>query len=370
MELALYCPDYGYYEKEADTLGRRGDYYTSVSVGPLFGELLALQFTKWLDAMVQSPGLRQTEAAGPTSPGAGTTQPGSQLQLVEAGAHTGELARDILHWFREQRWDLFELLDYWIVEPSNRRQAWQRQTLAPFEQKVRWVKEMDQLQTHLDKGQTGVRGIIFSNELLDALPVHRLGWDATGRQWFEWGLSFEAGAFKWTRLASDSGVGSTAAPVPDWARQVQQPLPDGFIAEICPAASKWWKQAARALESGTLMTIDYGLTAAEWLAPERSHGTIRAYRRHSVASDVLSDPGEQDITAHVNFTTLVETGEAAGLRTEPLLTQEQFLTRLVAPVLEGRVPFGSWNAQRTRQFQTLTHPAHLGRAFRVLIQSR
>src|SRR5205085_2631449 len=102
MELALYCPVYGYYEKEADTIGRRGDYYTSVSVGSLFGELLAFQFAEWLEQCGVTKGAER------------------QTQIVEAGAHDGKLAADILHWLREYRSELFNRLEYWILEPSAR----------------------------------------------------------------------------------------------------------------------------------------------------------------------------------------------------------------------------------------------------------
>src|SRR5690349_13568153 len=102
MEIALYCPNLGYYERPGSRIGKRGDYYTSVSVGPLFGGLLAVQFSEWLDAI---PG---------------------RVQIVEAGAHDGQLARDILTWLRAERPTLFSQVEYWIVEPSQNRQKWQR----------------------------------------------------------------------------------------------------------------------------------------------------------------------------------------------------------------------------------------------------
>jgi SAM-dependent MidA family methyltransferase len=149
--------------------------------------------------------------------------------------------------------------------------------------------------------------------------------------------------------------------------QLLELLPNGYTIEICPAAESWWQQAAQSLASGKLVTIDYGLTAEELFAPERRHGTLRAYFRHHATDDVLARPGQQDLTAHVNFSAIQAAGEAAGLTTEDLLTQAQFLTRIAARVWDSGV---SWPGPRARQFQTLTHPEHLGRAFRVLIQSR
>lgn len=349
MELALYCPVYGYYEKEEDTVGRHGDFYTSVSVGPLFGELLAWQFTEWLTG-IQSP---QSAEVGREA----------RLQLVEAGAHRGELAGDILSWLRRQRQEVFERIDYRIIEPSDRRRGWQRQTLADFGDKVHWARKIAELAT----GHP-IRGIIFSNELLDAMPVHRLGWDADRRQWFEWGVTVTQGRFVWTRLPElDSRFTLHVSRLVPQASDF--PLPDGFTLEISPAAENWWREAAGALESGKLLTIDYGLTAAELLSPERTRGTLRAYRQHQPVSDVLADPGEQDLTAHVNFSAIQEAGESAGLKTEALLTQTQFLTNIAARIWNTGAQFGEWTPKHTRQFQTLTHPEHLGRAFRVLVQA-
>jgi SAM-dependent MidA family methyltransferase len=147
-------------------------------------------------------------------------------------------------------------------------------------------------------------------------------------------------------------------------------LPDGFSVEISPAAAEWWQAAAKALGRGKLLTFDYGLTAEEILAPERAEGTLRGYYQHRPSHDVLAHPGEEDITAHVNFTAIQGAGESAGLETETFLTQSQFLTQIAARVWNEDSSFGEWTPERTRQFQTLTHPEHLGRSFRVLIQSR
>ena len=360
MALALYCPNCGYYEREEDIIGRRGDYYTSASVGNLFGELLALQFAAWLEA--------GAEAGRP--------------QIVEAGAHGGSLARDILTWMLRYRPALYDRMQYCIVEPSEKRRAWQRRTLAEFGDKVRWVEKLGALPGAADSQASGlmpagIRGIIFSNELLDAMPVRRLGWDAKRRAWFEWGVTLQAGRFAWTRL----GAEGLAVALPELLKefpQLQPPqagellpvLPDGFTLEVSPAAKQWWREAALALHSGKLVAIDYGLTADELLVPERKEGTLRAFRHHRPSGDVLACPVEQDVTAHVNFTAIRAAGESAGLNTEALETQAQFLTRIAARTWQKETPFAEWTPDRTRQFQTLTHPEHLGRSFRVLVQSR
>ena len=124
------------------------------------------------------------------------------------------------------------------------------------------------------------------------------------------------------------------------------------------------------MRRGKLLTLDYGLTGEEFLSPQRGQGTLRAYFRHVLTADVLAYPGEQDLTAHVNFTELQKTGEAVGLTTDGLTSQSQFLTQIAERAWQPNAQFGEWSAVEQRQFQTLTHPEHLGRNFRVLVQTK
>jgi SAM-dependent MidA family methyltransferase len=146
-------------------------------------------------------------------------------------------------------------------------------------------------------------------------------------------------------------------------------LPDNYVIETSPAAENWWRAAAGILARGKLLAIDYGFTAGEKFSPARTNGTLRGYFRHHVTGDLLAHPGEQDLTAHVDFSAIQNVGEAAGLRTEIFCAQPQFLTRILEKTVRAK-NFGEWDARRARQFQTLTHPEHLGRAFRVLAQTR
>jgi SAM-dependent MidA family methyltransferase len=397
MELALYCPVYGYYEKEGDTVGKRGDYYTSASVGGLFGELLGFQFAEWLS---DEPEVQY---------------PKSKVEMVEAGAHRGDLANDILTWMERQRPELLERLEYWIIEPSDRRRQWQERTLKRFLPQVRWAASLGALadpgvkrrsaigledRAELELGAPRMPAppvrMVFSNELLDAMPVRRLGWDTRLGAWFEWGVALEHGRFVWTRMelesedpkstdaSGDKCRGSSKrarqAPrathhavlpvIPNLPYELYSRLPDGFTFELCPAAEAWWLEAARTLTRGKLLTIDYGLIEEEFLLPGREKGTLRSYYRHQPGDGALESPGEQDLTAHVNFTRIQAAGESAGLKTETFASQAQFLTGILARVWKNETSFGTWTSERTRQFQTLTHPDHLGRAFRVLTQSR
>jgi SAM-dependent MidA family methyltransferase len=338
MELALYCPNLGYYEAKKDTVGRQGDFYTSVSVGNLFGEMLAFQFAEWLEEI---------------------KEPGRHVQIVEAGAHDGQLARDILTWLQSNRPALFEELEYSILEPSTHRREWQRDTLECFAGKIWWLPGIDALTP------ASVTGVIFSNELLDAFPVRRLGWDTTGKRWFEWGVAVAGEKLAWAKLElADAYLPLAAIP-----RALLDALPDNFTTEISPAAVSWWRLAANSLNRGKLMTADYGLDEDEFFVPSRVNGTLRGYYRHQFADDVLAKAGEQDLTAHVNFSEIQRAGEGGGLTTEFSSTQAKFLARILEKTLKDKT-FGEWTSARGRQFQTLTHPEHLGRAFRVLVQSR
>ena len=371
MELALYCPNSGYYETNKDSPGRRGDFYTSVSAGELFGRLLAFQFAGWLGEIkslnLQPPGAAKRD------------EDGSTLNIVEAGAHDGTLAKDILTWLQSARPELFGQIEYCIVEPSARRREWQNDALKNFAPRVRWFADLGNL-SHVTP-RASLCGIIFSNELLDAMPVRRFGWDAKNKKWFEWGVALEGEKFVCARCSDSlaprgrAGAGARGAfenppsSIFHLPSSLLDVLPDGYTIETCPAAENWWREAANILERGKLMTIDYGLTNDELFSPGRLRGTLRAYFRHHATDDLLANVGEQDLTAHVNFSAIQSAGEACGLKTETFSTQAQFLTRILEKASKDE-NFGEWGARQARQFQTLTHPEHLGRAFRVLVQSK
>lgn len=337
MELALYCPEYGFYEKESDTVGRGGDFYTSVSVGSLFGELLAFQFAEWLGNL-----------------------PGDKLQIVEAGAHDGKLAADILRWLAKHRTSLLRRIEYVILEPSARRRAWQQERLGGFGQTVRW------LDTGLEVHASEFNGVVFGNELLDAFPVRRMGWDAIKGNWFEWGVTCEAEEFVWVKLP-DMVTAPELIALPEELLAV---LPDGFTTEVCPAAEKWWVAAAKSLQQGWLLTLDYGLLAEEFFSPQRAQGTLRAYRRHRSNAEVLAEPGTQDITAHVNFSRIQRAGEEMGLKTKMFTKQAEFIMGIAQRFWTEAQQTGAWGPKQNRELQTLMHPEQLGRAFRVLVQER
>ncbi len=338
MRRALYEPGLGYYERSARPVGRGGDFYTSVSVGPVFGELIAFQLSEWLGRLSKDGN--------------------ADLEVVEAGAHDGRLAADILGWWDRARPTESRPWHYRIIEPSPARREWQRQRLAPWAGRVTWEADIRPF-----------RGVLVANELLDAFPVERLVWSAAAHAW------------RRTRVQAGEGEGRfrfVLGPLPpaldpflpDLPDPVLAVLPDGFTTEVSPAAEAWWAGAGGALGAGWMVAFDYGLTDLEWFTPQRARGTLRGYRDHRIVVDLPGRPGDVDLTAHVHFDRIRRAGETAGLSTTGLAEQRQFLTRIMSRTLAPGSGFGEWTPERVRQFQTLTHPEHLGRAFRVLIQGR
>jgi SAM-dependent MidA family methyltransferase len=336
MELALYAPGLGYYEQPGK-IGREGDFFTSVSACPLFGQLLAFQFAEWLDRDFSD----------------------REFQLVEAGAHDGSLAADILDWFARFRPDLMSRLRYCVIEPSSVRRGWQERTLASWRAKIGWASDINEA-----AGQ-GIGGIVFSNEFFDAFPVHRLAWDAGEARWREWRVVFANDKFAWHL---DAPAADLTGRLPLIPAELAAVLPDGFIAELSPGSLDWWRTAARGLRRGKLMTVDYGYCSDGWLRPDRPNGSLRAFARHHAGADLLNEPGEQDLTADVNFSAVEEAGRDAGLGPGIVMPQSQFLTEIFARIRSKPEAFGHWDQKSVRQFQTLSHPEHLGRSFQVLVQ--
>ena len=342
MEVALYHPQYGYYESDR-RVGRSGDFYTSVSAGELFAELLAREFQSWVrDAAVRCP-----------------------VVWVECGAHHGQFAFDFCSVLSRVAPDLWRGFTYHIIEPSSSRRSRQQEHLASFEGKCLWVGDLEEM------APRGVVGTLFSNELLDAMPVTRVGWSAGDRRWFEWGVSVDQGVFSWARrplqrsgeVALHQALGRVCGdPAAESWDSFLEVIPDGFTLDLGLTACGWWEKAASKLARGRLMTFDYGLSTRELFSPSRASGTLRAYRNHRLEKSVLERPGEQDLTAHLDFDALDAAGRRSGLSTAARMSQGHYLTRIVAG-MDG------WNPSRIRQFQTLTHPAHLGSTHSAFVQS-
>jgi SAM-dependent MidA family methyltransferase len=336
MELALYHPEFGYYSNKAVEVGRSGDFFTSVSVGPLFGRLLGFKFAGLIEM----------------------TLPEGPAQLIEAGAHNGQLALDLLDFFKAHRPEFFERLEYGIIEPIQSRREVQSRTLQAFAEKIRWFPALESLP------ERSIQGMILSNELLDAMPVRQFRWNKKQFAWQEWGVDWNHG-FKWVALEKPPQEGAPNLPA-----ELLEALPDRFVYEHSPAALEWWGNAALKLRSGFLFTADYGLEDYEFFHPSRAEGTLRSYSGHRLSSDILDDPGTRDITAHAHWTDVRAAGKKFGLRDVVFQTQAAFLVDILKEITASGDTAFSWNQDLSRQFQTLTHPEHLGRPFKILLQKR
>jgi SAM-dependent MidA family methyltransferase len=255
-------------------------------------------------------------------------------------------------------------VEYIVSDPSAARRGWQATRLAPFSKQVRWVNNIAELQQ-----SGGVSGVIFANELLDAMPVKRLCWDAGVKQWQELGVGYSGEALDWQILGPARAT--DVALLGELPNELLALLPHGFCREVSPTAMEWWKNAAEGLNQGCLLTFDYGFEREEFFLPGRDRGTLRSYQGHRVSDDLLSEPGRKDLTAQVDYSLIRSTGEAAGLKTVAFELQGRFWNGKIAEWMRswGETMPG-WFQSEIRQLSNLTHPDHFGRAFRVLQQQR
>ena len=334
MRLALYDPEHGYYGGTPRRIGRQGDFYTAVSVGPLYGRLLA------------AVALETWEALG---------QP-AEFTIIEQAAHDGQLMADV--WAGLQGTAVEALVQFRIIEPQAGYREVQEKRLRPLlGNRVDWLPEVASL--------PATCGFYLCNELLDAFPVHRVQW--TGQEWLELGVVVGANG----QLGFEPRPLSTAELAAEVAL-FPRDLPVGYVTEAHPAASAWMRSLGSSAFFGRILIADYGYEAADYLSPDRVQGTLRRYSQHKVDDKVLEELGQCDLTAHVNFGRLMDVAEETGFSSVKFMEQGRFLTHAAKPwlaSLEGRPP----NAEALallRQFQSLTHPGHMGAAFRMLLLER
>lgn len=305
MDLALYHPNHGYYTRGEDPFGREGDFYTNSQLQPVFGRFIAQQIARWRDEM-GSP---------------------EEFTVVEVGAGRGETLAEVRK-----------------ALPSVRCLAVERMEGALPQ---------------------GFQGVVYSNELFDALPVHLVERSADGLA--EWLVDSRNDTFRWVER------GRPAEPiVADYVDKYAAGLPEGDRIEVNLRALEQLERIAGALERGYVLTIDYGYSAEEIAAGRRfPQGSLMAYERHQAREDVLTEPGNRDITAHVNFTALELLGEELGLESLGLRTQAQFLFALgeadnFATIIEGATDAES--LQLRMHLKSLLFG--MGETFRVLVQKK
>jgi len=366
MELCLYDPELGYYARNAEQFGKAGDFYTASDVHAVFGRLLARQFEEMWRALGSPP----------------------RIEVLELGPGRGLFARDVLDWSEKKFPEGFAAIHYSLCESSPALRERLRNTLgrhfaegkASFAQaeldqdksaaerranKAHGVsrgptEEYEQAPEGRKKPGSGVPIIIFANEFFDALPVEVLG---------------EKGEL---RVGQKDG-----RFVETWAPATQEELDfldrygvhpeSGERIEVPFIAQHYMTEAAACIQRGFLIAIDYGYTRGELLAG-RHRGTVMAYRQHSASANPYEAPGDQDLTAHVNFTALAAAAEQQGMQVHPLLTQSQFLMGIgeqnqFADVFEEcRLP--QERAKVALQLKHLVTPAGMGETFHVLVASK
>jgi SAM-dependent MidA family methyltransferase len=327
MELALYHPEHGYYSRAARRSGRGGDFFTSVDVGPLFGELIAAQLEEMWQVLRASGG-------------------GEAFDLVEAGAGDGRLARDVLDAAARNHPEFYGSIRLTLVERSPAARAAQHATLGPHLERLAGVR--DDLPPSLE-------GAIYANELLDAFPVHVVTMTAEGIR--EIVVSERDGVL----VEAEAGIADPAilGRLP--------PMDAGTRVEIGRAATAWIGDAAAALRRGFLLLLDYGHERGEGHSRAHPDGTLMAYRAHvAEPRHWLGDPGTADLTAHVDLTAVRHAAEEAGLRTLALVDQTYFLLSLgLADCVE---PGHDREAVRQRlAARTLVMPGGLGSTMKAMV---
>jgi SAM-dependent MidA family methyltransferase len=362
MRLSLYHPDYGYYARASRRTGRAGDFFTSVDVGSVFGELLARQFAE-MAAIIGGP---QSRIPTPESPQ-------GSFDLVEAGAGSGRLARDVLDAVARHHPELYHRVRLHLVEVAPAARAAQIETLGPHSSKL--VFSSDSLPER-------ITGVIFANELLDALPTHAVVMTEDGlREVFVDLKGTDGGVAEFVELEREPSTPELLR----YLAAVGAHLEPGWRAEINLEAPDWIRRAACSLRRGFLVLVDYGHDAEELYSATHSAGTLTTFQRHTSGdrASSLQDPGEHDITAHVDLTTVAHVAESAGLVTLGRLDQTYFLLGLgsaemldIRPVDastslrvdgEARRTIGPTALRQRLALKTLMLPGGLGSTLKVLI---
>lgn len=281
MDWVLYHDEYGYYSTNKANIGKHGDFLTSPRLSADFGEVLGEQFIELWDILGKP----------------------HHFKLVEMGAGQGILAADILPYIQEHYSDFFQCLEYIIIEKSPGLIEEQKKYLSNYKSLVKWHK-WDEIPAH------SLVGCLFSNELIDAFPVHQFV--IKNSKIYEIYLTIESGSFR--EIVDDVSTTKIIDYLElsgiDLSGNVYE---EGYRSEVNLAALDWIKTVSRKLQRGYLLTIDYGYPAHRYYNPYRREGTLQCYYRHRHHNNPYINIGHQDITAHVNFTALEKQGELSGL---------------------------------------------------------
>jgi len=335
MTEALYHPEFGYYNR-ADLVrwGRQGDYRTS----PERSELFAATFARYFASLYEQLG-----------------QP-AEFNIVEMGAGNGEFAAGALAKLKQSFPNLFNATKYLIIEESQASRQVAKERLFEFRDRVAFAvnEELSPCQS----------GILFTNELLDAFPVHRL--TVRGGELKEFFVSIDdEGKFVWV----------VDKPASEELIEACPSLTEGQIVELNLSIAEWFKKVAAMLATGYVVTVDYGGPASELFSAEhRPNGTIRAFRRHEFIDDVLSDPGDCDITCSVNWTVVESEGKKHGFDVTQFTRLDRFLMQAgILEEVEVRLTEAGSEAEKsalTTSAREMILPGGMASSFQVLVQKR
>jgi SAM-dependent MidA family methyltransferase len=344
MDLVLYHPQHGYYSSGTAKIGSKGDFFTSASLGCDFGELAAEQFFEMWEVM------GKPEA----------------FTILEMGAGTGALAADILQYLAEYHSDFFAVLNYTIIEQSP---AFIKRQKAELNGKLGRLSCLA-WQSWEEIPDGAIIGCLFSNELIDALPVHLVTLEGSKLQEIYVTFSEEKiveviGEISNSKIAEYFELIGINFP--------SSAHPDGYRTEVNLAALNWLETVTKKLKRGYLLTIDYGYPAAKYYHPQRHQGTLQCYYQHRHHNNPYTNLGMQDITAHVNFTALERYGEKLGLDVLGFRQQGIFLMALGLGDRLSELSSGKYNFQQILQRRDALHqlidPGGLG-GFGVLVQTK
>lgn len=283
MDICLYFPGLGYYTSGKNRIGADGDYYTSPWFSNLFGELIARQLVEMWRCMGKPA-----------------------FTIIEHGGGNGSLCADILGELKKEQ-AMYRSLRYCIVEKKGRHDR-----SARFEAPgtLKWYDSLQEI----PKMEFGC---FLSNELVDNFPISQVVMNA---ELMEVYVDYNNG-FVETFVPA-------AEPLKNYLRRMNVGLPRGYRTEINLQANDWLRDVSGKIEKGFVMTIDYGYLAPEYFSPRHSKGTLLCYHRHSVNGSPYLHIGEQDITAHVNFSALIHWGAENGLDCCGYTDQASFLRGL------------------------------------------
>jgi len=347
MDLVLYHPEQGYYASGTVDIGKAGDYFTTSSLGSDFGELLAEQFVEMWERLGKP----------------------ESFQLIEMGAGKGELANDILNYLSQHYPVFLNCLQYQIIEQSPSLTQQQKNQLTPWQPNNQLVwKSWHEIQDH------SVIGCLFSNELVDSFPVHRVKVENGDLKEIYVTLCSENDPTPFREVTDELSTPQLSQYFQDIGiNLVSEDYPEGFQTEVNLATIPWLETVSRCLQKGYLLTIDYGYSANKYYQPQRDSGTLQCYIQHQRHNDPYYLIGKQDMTAHVDFTALETYGKQYHL--EPLGFTQQALF-LMALGLGNRLHALSQGGLKVREvlqkrdaLHQLMDPMRLG-GFGVLLQGK